>query len=249
MQLVFDIGNSSIKGGGFERGRLESFFTLPHDPASLSSGLEVELQRIGHVEQAGLASVVPDSTVRLQQALRSHGIEPVVVTHAMRLPFEMAYQTPETLGADRLAAAAAAWVTHGRGLDRAVVALDAGTAFTYDVVNSSGVYLGGTIAAGPVLMQRALNRETAQLPEVPLRLPTSPIGRSTLEAMQAGIMFGFVESVRGLLRRIHAALEEDTFVVATGGWRELLEDQLEEVHESDAHLVLRGVRILMEINR
>jgi type III pantothenate kinase len=170
----------------------------------------------------------------------------------MKLPFKLAYRTPETLGTDRLAAAAAAWLLYGRGesrrVSRGVIALDAGTAFTYEVIDRNGVYQGGTISPGPGLMQRSLNRDTAQLPEVPLSLPDAPIGRSTVEAIQAGIMYGFIESVRGLLNRIDGMLGEDAFVVVTGGWGTLIKEHVSDVDAFEPHLVLEGVRLLMEMN-
>lgn len=200
------------------------------------------------IDRAGICSVVPASTERLTRVLGARGLRVTTVGCRMRLPIEMAYLTPETLGADRLAAAAAAWVIHGSEKRRSVVALDAGTALTYEVVDRDGTYLGGAIGPGPALMQGALHRETAQLPDVPLELPDKPIGRSTVEAIQAGIMYGFIESVRGLLRRIDEALGEETVVVATGGWGRFLRGHLDEVDAFDAHLVLQGVRILMKMN-
>ncbi len=250
MWLVFDIGNSWIKGGVFIEDRLERTFVLPHDAASLAAGLDAEMDGLkGARPPVGLASVVPASTEQVAGLLRSRDLEVTLIDSAMRLPFEMAYRTPRTLGTDRLAAAAAAWMLYGKTLRRNVVALDAGTAFTYDVVGRDGVYLGGSIAPGPALMQRALHADTAQLPEVPLELPGSPIGRSTREAIQAGVMYGFIDSVRGLLERIRAALDDDVFVVATGGWSRLLHAHVSAVDEVDPHLVLRGVRILMTMNR
>lgn len=260
MWLVFDIGNSSIKGGLFAGDRLDHTFVLAHGAAELATGLDAvlnvrdadreddhDLDR-GVIDRAGLASVVPESTERLSRLLRSRALDVTVVRHTMPLPFELAYRTPETLGADRLAAAAAAWMLFGKERRRSVVALDAGTALTYEVVDRSGIYRGGTIAPGPALMQGALHRETAQLPEVALELPADPIGRSTTEAIQAGVMYGFIESVRGLLRRIDESLGEEAFVVATGGWSRLLHEHIKEVDAVDAHLVLRGVRILMTLD-
>jgi type III pantothenate kinase len=275
MWFVFDIGNSSIKGGLFDGDRLVRTFVLPHDPEELAIGLDSEL-KVGRGQEvddetaskaplsggrgtafdaseeslrAGLASVVPASAERLAGLLGARGVDVTVVEHQMRLPFRLAYRTPETLGADRLAAATAAWMHFGRAGRRSVVALDAGTAFTCEVVEGTGTYLGGTIGPGPALLQRALTHETAQLPEVPLELPASPIGPSTREAIQSGVLYGFIETVKGLLRRIDEALGEEAFVVATGGWSRLLREHVEDVDAVDAHLVLRGIRILMALNR
>ena len=252
MWIVFDIGNSSVKAGLFRGERLEQTFVLPHDAEGLVSGLEQAMRRYGGasdpVDRTGIASVVPTTTERLSTILRERNLDVTTVHHRMRLPFEMAYRTPESLGTDRLAAAAAAWDAIGMNGERSVVAIDAGTACTMEVVDRGGVYLGGVIAPGPSLLQRALHRETAQLPEVPLSLPETPVGASTTEAMQSGIMLGFIEAARGLLGRICRVLGDDPFVVATGGWSPLLLEQVNDVDDVDPHLVLRGVRVLMAMN-
>lgn len=248
MQLVFDIGNSAVKAGLFSGSMVDHTFRSTHDPASLRSTILAELHG-KNVDSAAISSVVPRTTELVSNILGERGISVSVIRHDMFLPFQLDYETPRTLGADRLAAAAAVWLRYGEGKDRGVVALDAGTAFTYEVVDRSGVYRGGTIAPGPSLMQRALNRDTAQLPEVPLEMPASVIGRSTVEAIQVGIMYGFIESVRGILRRINEELGETAYVAATGGWSTLLSEHVAEINTIDPHLVLDGVRLLAELNR
>lgn len=248
MHLAFDIGNSAVKGGAFLGGRIQRTFRTARDAEAISAAIDKAVDR-RTVAWAGIASVVPDSTRLVIQLLDERGIPGVVIRHDMRLPFRLDYGTPETLGSDRLAAAAAAWLLFGAERRRSVIALDAGTAVTCEVVDRYGVYLGGTIAPGPVLMQRALNRETAQLPEVPLELPVSAVGRSTVEAIQAGAMYGFVESVGGLLRRIGEEIGDEPYVVATGGWGTLLHDRIDAIDSIEPHLVLEGVRRIVEMNR
>lgn len=248
MRLAFDIGNSAVKGGIFTDAELESTFRCTHAIEELSAALDATIAG-RPVEWAGLASVVPASTREVIALLEERAIPAITIGHDVQLPFRMGYRTPETLGADRIAAAAAAWLGYGAGADRDVLALDAGTAVTCELVDRYAVYRGGTIAPGPVLMQRALNRATAQLPEVPLEVPDSVVGRSTIEAIQAGTIFGFLESVRGLLRRIRADLGAKPYVVATGGWSKMLREELEEIDVLEPHLVLQGVRQLVEMNR
>lgn len=250
--IVFDIGNSAVKGGLFEGSVLHHTFRLPHDSGRLAAAVSGAIGS-ADVERAGVASVVPKSAESVIRVLEDAGIPATHIRYTMRLPFEMAYRTPETLGADRLAAAAAAWVTFGHtegsvDKQRDVIVLDAGTALTCEVVDRSGVYLGGAIAPGPVLMQRALNRETAQLPDVPLTLPDAPIGRSTAEAIQSGIMYGYIETVCGLLKRINRSLGREAFVVATGGWSSVLDEHVPDIDEVAPNLVLEGVKLLMELN-
>lgn len=247
MWLVLDIGNSAVKGALYSGDTLEHTFRSTHDPASLGPILLSEIES-SSLERAGYASVVPMTSGVVSRLFENGGIPVTRIRHSMRLPFTLAYKTPETLGTDRIAAAAAAWLRYGRDAERSVVALDAGSAFTYEVVRRDGVYLGGSIAPGPGLMQRALNRDTAQLPEVPLVLPEAPIGRSTTEAIQVGIMYGFIESARGLLKRINESLDENALVVVTGGWASMLAQNVDEVDAVDPHLVLEGIRLLMEMN-
>ena len=251
MELVLDIGNSAIKGGFFEQERLVRTFRISLDLAAAGpweATFGEHLEKATPV-RAGLVSVVPAVTARIREVLlHKAGVMPTVIGPETPLPFQLAYTTPHTLGADRLAAAAAAWTLYGTGTDgtpRSVVALDAGTAVTYDVVDRSGVFRGGPIGAGPDLIRRALHQGTAQLPAVPLELPEEVIGRSTQEALQSGLMYGFLDSVNGMLSRIRSRLNEAPYVVATGGWSPLLHSHTSGINRVAPHLVLHGVRILM----
>jgi type III pantothenate kinase len=250
MWLALDIGNSAAKGGFFDGDALLHPFRVPWSAGEPAASWEATFEahlRDRPVTRAGVASVVPTATPRVQALLgRLAQVEAEVIHHQMRLPFALAYETPHTLGVDRLAAAAAAWTRYGP--DRAVVALDAGTAVTYDVVDRSGVFRGGAIGAGPELMRQALAHGTAQLPPVPLEQPVTPVGRTTQEAIQAGLMYAFIDSVRGMLDRISASLGEPPVVVATGGWSLFLKERLDALDHVDPHLVLRGVRALMLLN-
>ncbi len=254
MWLTLDIGNSSAKGGLFDGPHLAHTFRLPLtrlDPEEAwDAALREELGGV-RVERAGIASVVPSVTEMVQRVVTHETGAPVLVVRpSLRMPFTLAYETPHTLGIDRLAAATAAWTRFGQGPDgpRSVVALDAGTAVTYDVVERTGVFLGGPIGAGPRLILRSLSTGTAQLPEVPLDIPEEVIGRSTREALQSGIMYGFLDGVGGMLARIRARLGHRPVVVATGGWGPCLHENVAAVDHVDLHLVLEGVRVLLTLN-
>jgi len=259
MWLALDIGNSAAKGGLYEGAALQHVFHVDHQRPDLRAAGAVDawvralrsaLDGIA-VERLGVASVVPavaaDATAALER-LTAAPIEPI--RPGMQLPFTLAYRTPDTLGVDRLAAAAAAWVAYGNeaASPRDVVAIDAGTAVTLDVITREGVYEGGTIGPGPALLRRALHGGTAQLPEVPLEWPRQIVGRSTNEGLQSGIMIGFVESVRGLLAHITATLDAPPAVVVTGGWRDVLAHRIDAINHTQPHLVLDGIRVLMELN-
>ncbi|RMF60091.1 MAG: type III pantothenate kinase [Bacteroidetes bacterium] len=255
MWLALDIGNSAAKGGFFDGPRLVDTFRLAltrHDPTEVWVRALEEALAARPVARAGIASVVPSLVEPLYTVLaRRTPTTPLVVRPTLALPFTLAYQTPHTLGVDRLAAAVAAWTRYGHapdGTPRSVIALDAGTAVTYDVVEAPGVFRGGPIGAGPALLRQGLATGTAQLPEVPLELPEEVIGRSTREALQAGILYGFLDSVGGMLARLAGRLPPRPFVVATGGWAGWLAAHLDAIDHVDPHLVLRGVYDLMVLN-
>ena len=259
MWLALDIGNSAAKGGLYDGTTLERVFHVDHRSVDFRTGNAEEAwirafrsELDGKdVERAGIASVVPAVTASAAPALeRLTGAPLERVRPDMRLPFELVYRTPDTLGVDRLAAAAGAWRAYGADdtSPRSVVAIDAGTAVTLEVITRSGAYEGGIIGPGPALLRRALHDGTAQLPEVPLAWPDQVIGRSTDEGIQSGIMIGFVESVRGLLTQVTTTLDEAPVVVITGGWRDLLARRIDAIDHIAPHLVLDGIRVLMELN-
>ena len=257
--LALDIGNSAVKGGLFRGDRLADVFHLEVSVDSGAAGVEVWAEALRpHLadappSHAGLASVVPKATGPAQEGIRSVvGITATVIRTSMALPFEMGYETPHTLGTDRLAAAAAAWCLYGQRGDgrredtpaRSVIAVDAGTAVTFDVVDASGVYRGGAISAGPALTRQALDVGTAQLPPVPLEIRSTPMGRSTQEAIQSGILWGLVDSVEGMIRRLQSLLADDPVVLVTGGWSAVLAEHVAGIDHVAPHLVLDGVRVL-----
>ena len=247
--LALDIGNSSIKGGLFRGTTLLNELHISTDPNVFNDAtfapLNPFLQKTNVL--IGIASVVPEATTALTNYLQArHQPDPVHVHHAMRLPFQLGYTTPATLGVDRIAAAAGVWYAH-RSPDapkQPYISVDAGTAITYDVVDRHGTFLGGPIGAGPRLIQQMFRQGTAQLPHVPMEMPPFAVGRSTVSALQAGMMFGFIDSVRGMLNRIAHELGEKPQIVLTGGWCNLLTTHLSHIHAVDQQLVLKGILAL-----
>ncbi len=251
--LALDIGNTAIKGGLFDGTALDRTFRIQTDAAASVPAYRHALRHhLGgaEVERVGIASVVPAVTALVAEAAQAETMRlPLVVSHRLALPFAMGYETPDTLGTDRLAAAAGAWTRFRDGAtERPLVVVDAGTAVTLEVVSADGVFLGGTIGAGPDLVRRALARGTAQLPEVDARLPRRAVGRSTKEALQAGLMWPFVDGVRRLLDRVADELGAEPLVVATGGWSALLAQHVDAVDHVEPDLVLHGVRAILDLN-
>ena len=239
--LALDAGNSSVKAAVWD-GAWGETARFPSDDAPVEVWAARLERLVGEAEAAGIASVVPDLTPVLSETVAAvTGAAPVVVSVDLPLPFRLAYATPRTLGTDRLAAAVGA---HALAGGRAVIALDAGSAITTEVVTSEPAYLGGAILPGPDLLRRSLARDTRQLPDVPWPDVLDPIGGSTVSAIQAGLGAFVLDGVAGLLRRTRGALGGDALVIATGGWGPWLAERLPEVDRVEPHLVHDGIRRL-----
>lgn len=243
--LAIDIGNTAVKAALFDNGRLVRFESL--EVASVADALSlVEYVSDGEApDTAGYCSVVPAVRAHVAGALSQIGISsPVVITARSRVPFEIRYTSRDTLGADRLAVVAGGWF-RTRVSGRPMIVVDAGTATTVEVMDRAGAYRGGPILPGPDLMISALDRGTAQLPNVELTVPDTPVGATTTQALQAGVMYGYVDAVRGLLSRITDEIGRDAVIVATGGWGGLVAEFVPGVQAHRPYLVLEGVVELM----
>jgi len=164
----------------------------------------------------------------------------------VRLGVGIDYPAPETIGADRLANAAAVTALYGCP----AIVVDFGTAVTFDIVSARRNYIGGVIAPGLEAITNFLYQRTALLPKLSLKEPRRAIGRSTISAMLSGAVFGY----RGLVREILARIRAEQFpsgklhVVATGGYARLIAAQLPEITAIRAHLTLEGLRIMANLN-
>ncbi|HIG73414.1 MAG TPA: type III pantothenate kinase [Bacteroidetes bacterium] len=246
--LAVDIGNSAVKVARWDGtwGEVASYKSSVEAPAHVWAPRLAKLA--DGARAGGVCSVVPALTPRLADALAEvTGTPPFVVRTDGPLPFRMGYATPHTLGNDRVAAAAAAWLRFGTDPARPLIAFDAGTAITVEAIDLAAdgpVYRGGAILPGPHTLRQSLARGTAQLPEVEWERPASTIGTSTREAIQAGLTTLVLDGMAGLLRRTAEALSEPPVIVATGGWGGWLARRLPAVDHVAPHLVLDGVRLL-----
>ena len=164
----------------------------------------------------------------------------------LKLGVAINYPTPQSIGADRLANAAAVAELYGWP----AIVIDFGTAVTFDVLSEAGSYIGGVIAPGLEAVTDYLYQRTALLPRVSLKEPRRTVGKSTVEAMRAGAIFGY----RGLIREILAQIKAEQFprkkvaTIATGGYARFIASQLREVAVIHPHLTLEGLRIVGNLN-
>ncbi|HEV7350878.1 type III pantothenate kinase [Telluribacter sp.] len=197
----------------------------------------------GEVGTLVLSSVVPPLTPTLQTMLKGlFGKEPILVGPDIFPDIHISIDHPYEIGADLIANAVAAYTKYQRNC----VVVDFGTALTFTTVSGQGEILGVAIVPGLKTAVKALFANTAQLPEVPLVLPDSAIGKNTTHAIQAGILLGYEGLVKSMILRIRNELHGDCIAVATGGLSSIIDTLWEEFVEIDRRLTLDGLRIIGE---
>jgi type III pantothenate kinase len=172
------------------------------------------------------------------------GLPMTVVRQGIRTGMALRYDNPREIGADRLVNAVAAY-------DRfqgACVVVDFGTAITYDPVSADGEYLGGIISPGVEISLEALTARAAALPRIDLVAPKQLIGKSTIEGIRSGVVYGFAGGVDAICGRLMDELGQDIDLIATGGLAHHIVPHCERLHEVDDFLTLTGLRILHERN-
>jgi len=191
-----------------------------------------------------VSSVVPEKNSVISKAVGRTGV--LWLDSTLKLAVGIDYPAPESIGADRLANAAAVAALYGCP----AIVVDFGTAVTFDIVSARRNYIGGVIAPGLEAMTNFLYQRTALLPKLSLKEPRRAIGRSTIGAMLSGAVFGY----RGLVREILARIRAEEFprkklhIVATGGYARLIAAQLPEITAVRPHLTLEGLRIIANLN-
>lgn len=206
------------------------------------------LTRVLHSWEFGavvLSSVVPEKGDLIADFFAPRPV--LRITAKTKLGVGIDYPQPGTIGADRLANAAAAFDRYGAP----VVVVDFGTAVSFDILAAPGSYVGGVIAPGLEAMTDYLHQRTALLPKISLLEPPSVIGKSTKHAMLAGAVHGYRGLVRQILEEIKQELglgKKKLRVVATGGYAELIAAKLPEITEVQPELTLDGLRIIGTLN-
>lgn len=254
MLLAFDIGNTSIHIGLFEGETLKATWRIGVEAEKLPDEYGVFLWtllftrrvRPEDIDAAIIGCDVPPLIPTFEQVVRKYfDVEPLVVGHGLRTGVRILYDNPKQLGADRIVDAVAAIRLYGAP----VIVVDFGTATVFDAVNANGDYLGGAIAPGIGIASEALFSRAAMLYRVQLERPPAAIGKNTIHAMQAGILYGYVGLVEGLVKRFKDELgDQETRVVGTGGWAKQLAAETTCIDIVDQELTLTGLRLIYELN-
>lgn len=251
MLLAIDIGNSSIKFGVFESESLVDKFLIQTKrdytvEELLFDRLRYVEKRFFRIDTVVVSSVVPELDDSIRQACKELlKVTPVFVDHTFDFGIAINYQPVTAVGTDRLINASAAVEKYGKP----VIVCSFGTATTIDAVNANREYLGGAIAPGMNTLAEALHLKTSKLPQVAIEKPERVIGKTTVASIRAGVFFGYIGLVEGIIRRMFDELGDTPKVAATGGFARTISENCDLINIIDENLTLDGLRMVFEKQR
>jgi len=255
MLLTIDCGNTNIVFALYEGEAQRGVWRISTDHRRtadeygvwLTQLMDLEGIKRDQVTGAIIASVVPDVVFSLKGLVRRYfNCDPQIVGQdGIKLTIPIRLDRPEEVGADRLVNAVAAHHLYGGPL----IVIDFGTATTFDVVDGDGGYIGGVICPGINLSLEALYMAASKLPGIAIARPKSVIGKSTVPAMQAGVYWGYISLIEGLVRRIRGEMNKPMKVIATGGLAPLFKEDAGVIDTVDGDLTLRGLAMIYNANQ
>jgi type III pantothenate kinase len=253
MIFVFDVGNTNTVLGVYDgdelkyqwrvetnRNRTEDEFGMVVKSLFDASGLS-----FSSIDGIIISSVVPPIMFALERMCKKYfKLTPMVVGPGMKTGLNIKYENPREVGADRIVNAVAAIHEYGSPL----IIVDFGTATTYCYINEQRQYMGGAIAPGIGISTEALYSKAAKLPRIEITRPEGVIGKNTVSAMQAGIVYGYVGQVEGIVKRMIDQSEQRPKVIATGGLSTLIAEESTIIDIVDPYLTLKGLQLIYKRN-
>ena len=254
MLLVMDVGNTNTVLGVYKGEELVHHWRTASRWERTVDELGVVVRQLfvlaqlrpEEIDGMVIGCVVPPLSPALDgMAHKYFGLDPLFIEPGVKTGMPVLSENPSEVGADRIANGVAAYARHGGP----VLVVDFGTATTIDAISARGEYLGGVIAPGVQISAEALFRRAARLPRVEIRRPERVIGRNTVQSMQAGLYFGYLGLIEGLLARMKQELDPDAKVVATGGLATVFAREFDGFDTVDPFLTLEGLRLIHQRNR
>jgi type III pantothenate kinase len=246
--LAVDVGNTQTALGLYRDAELVDHWRLATERSSTADELGVLLTGLldfDGVDGICLASTVPVLVREWELLAEKWAHVPLLVLGpGVKTGIPIRYDDPRELGPDRIANAIAAKERYGAP----VIVVDFGTSTNFDVVSSEGEYVGGVLAPGVEVSMDALFARAARLVTVDYSAPRSVIGKTTISALQSGLVYGFAGQVDGIVRRIRAELGAEARAVATGGLADLVAPHSETIERVDPFLTLEGLRLVWELS-
>jgi type III pantothenate kinase len=254
MLLCIDIGNTNLVFGIWNGATWRVHYRVRTVHDKMADEYAMMLKNLLHESNLELKSVsevvigsgVPQLKSVFQDLFNRYiGVNPLILGPGIKTGISIRIDNPGELGADLVADAVAAYDR----FKKACIVVDFGTATTFSAVSSKAEFLGVSIAPGIEVAAEALASHAAQLPEVSLVPPPSPIGKNTVHSMQSGLIYGFLGLVERLICCIREELDEDAEVIATGGLSNVFVPLTDAIEHEDPYLTLNGLRIIGDRNR
>lgn len=254
MIFVFDVGNTNMVLGVYENNQLKhhwriaTSWTKTEDEYAMivkslftNEGLDMD-----EVDGIIISSVVPPIMFALERMCEKYfHQQPMVIGPGIKTGLNIKYDNPKEVGADRIVNAVAGIHLYGPPL----VIVDFGTATTYCYIDENGHYIGGAIAPGINISTEALYSHASKLPRIEIADPGQIVGKNTVSAMQAGILYGYIGQVDGIVSRMKAQAKQEPAVIATGGLASLIAKQSTVIDHVEQFLTLEGLHLIYLRNR
>lgn len=253
MLLVIDVGNTNIVLGIFKEQELVDHWRVSTDRLRTTDEYGVLIRHLFYLNGVNseeidaiiISSVVPPVMPTLERMCQRYfGLTPLVIGPGVKTGMDIKYDNPREVGADRIVNAVAAYEKFGGP----VIIIDFGTATTFCAVDKKGTYLGGAICPGIGISTDALVQRTAKLPRIEVVQAEKVICRNTVESMQAGVFYGFVGQVDGIVTRMRRELGCKAKVVATGGLAVIVAPAMDAIDVVEPMLTLEGLKIIYDRN-
>ena len=253
MLLVIDVGNTNIVLGVFKGKELIDHWRISTNKLRTTDEYGVLIRNLFFLNDVNaegidsiiISSVVPPVMPTLERMCQRYfGLVPLIIGPGVKTGMDIKYDNPREVGADRIVNAVAAYAKYGGP----IIIIDFGTATTFCAVDKKGNYLGGSICPGIGISTDALVQRTAKLPRIEIRRTEKVICRNTVESMQAGVYYGYIGQIEGIVNHMRRELGGKAKVVATGGFAVVLAPETKAIDVVEPMLTLEGLRIIYERN-